>query len=681
MILSGKTIGELALSTGITSDSLFAIEQSGFTFHIPYSGLSTGGGTYEEVTYNELYSLYTGGTLVPGGYYLITDFQTCYDQPDFDTDGNPITIGNYKTGNTEPLLVFATSGNTLSPQAYSTIHPLDKITYDITWNLTEVTNSPAKGRITERIDEFNNRADYDFRNVLFKRYRGYFSEVYLSGKVNLDGSTGQVTGTNTQFSLDFLVGDVIGIYYGAYNLALSCFKYYEITQINSDTDMVVSGRTLQSAFNVYYSRGNTFFNIVSPFQCNITGGTNDDVAEYLTFDAPNYNTYLGNNSNYNTFILSNNVFIDGDYNNNTFGGNVVGNTFDDDMDSNLIGSDFQYNIITNDFQRNIIGSYFQRNIIQCDMEGNIITYNFEYNMLGDDDGNDFDYNTISSNFLGNFLTFSNNDFRNNIIGDNFFNNVIDSGFRNNKIQGFFTNNLIINNSFNDNTIEIAFSDNNIPVSFVENKIGTDFSTNLIYSQFNRNTILNVVYNNVFGDVNNFGLYSFEDNEIGNQFYSNIIYRNFNKNQIGNNFTNNLIDEVSFFSNNVIGNDFSSNNVYANFLDNEIGNNFSTNTLGDSGNIGTYSFQKNKVYSDFGNNQLTGTTQFNEFGFSFNNNTNNSTNSLQKNKFTNGVSAENFSTATHVFGYYDCNIFQRPDGNFRLSYFDNSDVLIVTGITS
>ena len=55
MILSGKTIGELALSTGITSNSLFAIEQSGFTFHIPYSGLSTGGGSYEEVTYNELY--------------------------------------------------------------------------------------------------------------------------------------------------------------------------------------------------------------------------------------------------------------------------------------------------------------------------------------------------------------------------------------------------------------------------------------------------------------------------------------------------------------------------------------------------------------------------------------------------------------------------------------------------
>ena len=104
MILSGKTIGELALSTGITSNSLFAIEQSGFTFHIPYSGLSTGGGSYEEVTYNELYSLYTGGTLTLGGYYLIIDFQTCYDQPNYDNTKTPITTGNYKTGTTEPIL-------------------------------------------------------------------------------------------------------------------------------------------------------------------------------------------------------------------------------------------------------------------------------------------------------------------------------------------------------------------------------------------------------------------------------------------------------------------------------------------------------------------------------------------------------------------------------------------------
>ena len=136
--LTGKTIGQLALSTGITSNSLFAIEQSGFTFHIPYSGLSIGnGGTYEEVTYDELYSLYTGGTLQPGGYYLITDFQTCYDQPDFDFNGNSITSSTtYHVATIDPILALATSGNTLSPYAYQPSYPNDKIQYDITWNIS-----------------------------------------------------------------------------------------------------------------------------------------------------------------------------------------------------------------------------------------------------------------------------------------------------------------------------------------------------------------------------------------------------------------------------------------------------------------------------------------------------------------------------------------------------------------
>ena len=50
--LTGKTIGELTLLTGITSDTLFAVELSGVTYHIPYSGLSIGGGgSYEELTY------------------------------------------------------------------------------------------------------------------------------------------------------------------------------------------------------------------------------------------------------------------------------------------------------------------------------------------------------------------------------------------------------------------------------------------------------------------------------------------------------------------------------------------------------------------------------------------------------------------------------------------------------
>jgi len=264
MILSGKTIGELALSTGITSNSLFPIEQSGFTFHIPYSGLSTGGGTYEEVTYDELYSLYTGGTLTPGGYYLMTDFQTCYDQPNFNNVGDPIVTGNYKTGNTEPLLLLATSTTGFSPTVYSTLYPQDKITYDINWNTTEVTSSPAKGRITERIDEKNNRADYDFRAVQFIRYEGFFSEQLLDGSITID-PTGLVTGFTTFFNSDFVVGDILGVYNNFGQFPIGSFGYFEITSITSDTEMYVTGTTIPTISDTYYSRGISLPQHMSPF--------------------------------------------------------------------------------------------------------------------------------------------------------------------------------------------------------------------------------------------------------------------------------------------------------------------------------------------------------------------------------------------------------------------------------
>jgi hypothetical protein len=69
---------------------------------------------------------------------------------------------------------------------------------------------------------------------------------------------------------------------------------------------------------------------------------------------------------------------------------------------------------------------------------------FQLNMLGDSDGQDFDYNRIGSYFASNFLTFNNSDFQNNNIGENFNNNIIDSGFQNNTIVGDFYQNLIIN---------------------------------------------------------------------------------------------------------------------------------------------------------------------------------------------------------------------------------------------
>jgi len=570
---------------------------------------------YSSVTYSELYDLFTGETLNPGLYYLINDFQTCYDQPDFDQNGNAIVGNNYKTGTTEPILVLSTGVNSLSPKAYSLEYPLDEISYDISFTVTERTGNPAKGRITERIDERGNRTDYDFRSVLFKRYNFYYSENYYSGTLSIDGS-GFVTGSDTDFSNDFSVGDVLGVYEGSFSNPTGCFRYYEILTISGATEMTVTGNTIQSYNNTPYSRGIQFNDFRSFHQTNIISNT--AYTEYLTFEAPNvFNVKIGNYANLynwqeNPFLLSNNVFLDGSYLNITIGDESYDNTFDEDMNALSIGNNCYRNIITNDFEENTIGHYFRNNIIICDMEDNQIGNYFQYNMLGDYDGPDFDQNRIGNYFQANFITFADNDFFKNDIGDGFNGNLINTSFQNNHITVEFSNNRI-DGSFNDNKVGSYFYDNNVYQDFNDNSIGNNFNNNTIYSNFYKNEILNNFNDNLIGDSGNLGNFEFYRNRIGNDYYQNTIRQYFQNNQIGNQFNNNTLNG-SFYKN-VIGNGFNNNqNIGYNFYGNNIGNGFNNNEL-----IGDY-FKDNQIGEYFESNSISYLFSDNQIGNTFENNT-------------------------------------------------------------
>ena len=50
-----------------------------------------GGGGYVDITYSEIIYAIDESELKPGSYYRITDFRTCYDQPDFNYQGSQIT--------------------------------------------------------------------------------------------------------------------------------------------------------------------------------------------------------------------------------------------------------------------------------------------------------------------------------------------------------------------------------------------------------------------------------------------------------------------------------------------------------------------------------------------------------------------------------------------------------------
>jgi hypothetical protein len=615
--LTGKTIGELDLLQFPTNNTLLPVEYNEGSYHISFSSI-----TYNEGSYSQFVVEANSGLLTPGRLYLMSDYQTCYDQPNYTNEGVAILTGNYKTGTTEPILLLATSITGFSPTVYSTLYPNDKITYDITWNTTEVTSSPAKGRITERIDRFNNRADYDFRAVQFIRYQSFFSQAYYHGTLSIDG-LGNVVGVGTDFTNDFSVGNILGIHSPNGGNLIGGFAYYEILTVTDATNMTVTGTTFYPESNKFYSRGESSGNM-SPFQCNVPTSSYTGFTEYYTFHNENsYNTYLGDNQNYvnfGDFILSNNVFLNGTYQNMTFGGSVLGNTFDNVMSNTTCGPFFQYNIITNNFDENTIGPEFTFNFIDCDMQGNSIVGNFNYNMLGDDDGNDFDSNEIGWGFQSNFLSLDIGDFFNNQIGSYFYQNIIDNSFDSNVIGDNFNTNRIEDN-FDNNQIGGNFYGNLIKQTFADNVLGTNVYSNNFYGNFEKNTggpylFSNNFYNNVLyntlgpdfdtnnvGDVNNIQNFTFDYNsfqggcsnntftgytqynKVGHEFFNNTIATNFSYNQIGDYFNNNMIASNfgyggGNYRGNVIGNGFGFNTIGEYFYDNTIGDSFSSNQVQD-----------------------------------------------------------------------------------------------------
>jgi hypothetical protein len=150
---------------------------------------------------------------------------------------------------------------------------------------------------------------------------------------------------------------------------------------------------------------------------------------------------------------------------------------------------------------------------------------------------------------------------------------------------------------------------------------------------------NNVYLGTIGD-NTIGSY-FINNTVGDTFYYNTVGSFFRNNTVGYEFRNNKVDS------------FASNKVGDSFVSNTIGN-FLSNSVGDG-------FRNNIVCDSFG-----GCTVGNNF---------------RLNQITTSISSVNFTSATHVYGNYTCNIFQRSNNTSRLSYIDGSDVIQYTAVNA
>jgi hypothetical protein len=447
-----------------------------------------------------------------------------------------------------------------------------------------VTDGVAYGRITERIDEFNNRTDYDHRAIVFKRYTTYFYNMNnpQDGTIQILDNMGSVTGTSTNFTA-LNVGDVIKID-GGFN--------YEIVAISGDTEMYVTGLSINIGNNLTYYLTNTQSDndgsgLLKSYDFIHNNIVDTETRELPTFrfqwELDNYgevtsiNNYIGNHSNFSNtnlshsyFLLANNTFSLYSYS-NTLGDRCYNNSSYTWFCRNKISGGFYNNSMWRGFYSNIVGEYCNNNLFG--------SYTWR-NKLGEG----FEYNKTFNDFQNNIV---NNGFNENTIVDDFYKNDIGNGFNNNLIFSYFYGNEIGN----------AYNDNQVYSTFYDNQIGEYFE------------------NNTIGDIENLDNLEFYRNRIGNDFNSNNIRQDFQNNQIGNQFEGNTAN--GDFYKNVIGNGFNDNqNIGYNFYGNHIGNGFNNNDLiGDDfhNNYIGERFSQNTISYDFNANQIGYQFQYNTLG--------------------------------------------------------------------
>ena len=335
------------------------------------------------ITYADFYTAITGGNLVVGKTYIIMDFQTVYDQMDFDAGGSLKPTLVTKTGAPEQIWVLALAPNQIASQAYSATYPNDKIQYDWTYNTTLVNGSPAKGRISERIDENNNRTDYDHREIKFIRYddgAGNFTQINDSGRTSqefltfVQNFTGGVVKDNWLGDF-YSIGAFFGQEYGnnvfsggvvVFNTSSALF--YNNTFIDEISGSIFNGDVSNNIFLGGMER-NTFSGNVKN---NYFGGLCKD------------NLFNGEHSNNIYKSVNNNLFIN-NFHNNTFNGNVANNTFSGVVYSNTFTytGNLQYVMIADVLQSKTIddvtypflfNTNYKKEIIQASNGSNYIRY-------------------------------------------------------------------------------------------------------------------------------------------------------------------------------------------------------------------------------------------------------------------------------------------------------------------
>ena len=366
----------------------------------------------KKVTYSELKTIKENGGLKPGMHYRIVDYATTTTQTDTQSAGHQFDI-----------VLTALSENTLSENASAMAHDgdtyfehsiitawqlkysLDNNTSDFSW--ADATN--GKGVIYYMKDEYNNEAPYDFKNIMFKKYK--------------------VTDVTANFKDD------------KYNNVAKSLKYtnrypfytgsVDLQYINDTlSDAIVPYETVQGDYDYFY----TFNGIKITNYAEYLALDTDEERDEFEFEYENYDLttkfqaagklvreivyenkvcicptqYIGNSAH--VLSLPGNVFygnpnawvaslgtsarwysaptqiasnvISGDCKNNVLIGSSIGNTIENASHANIIGLDGAENKIFGNVYNCVIGKYPTGNTIGAYCNALHISNECRFNSIG-----------------------------------------------------------------------------------------------------------------------------------------------------------------------------------------------------------------------------------------------------------------------------------------------------------
>ena len=402
-----------------------------------------------ETTYADLVSAVSGGTLVPGAQYRITDYVTVVNGK---YDLSAIGASGYlhyavSAGHQFDIIVTADSANTLNENARAILHSGDGYFADSNlsaWRLKyTIANDPTvhawadptngKGVIYYMEDEYDNRAPYDFKNVMFPRYALAMADPSAeTGSLVYDASTqpnryGSLMQIFTALQSYMQSGSYVNPWNGGYDFAVggNILGVIQFAEIDA---------TYKAAFacDLYYTydywdgeaHSDLSLNAVAPMSCygNTMEISPDGLAQILNLsvrplglnnsvfmgrlrdNAPNCNgNRLGIGALGNTFGANvwANVLGESSYG-NTFGNSCTSNTFGDDCSSNTFGDDCSSNTFGDDCNSNTFGYSCDSNTFGYSCSSNTFGDSCYSNTFGDDcDSNTFG-NVCEANTFGNY---------------------------------------------------------------------------------------------------------------------------------------------------------------------------------------------------------------------------------------------------------------------------------------